>query len=219
MFDGEVYAVYSDNSKVKLASNEYSVSGTVDLTTADTYPLTVSATIDGVTFTKTISINVVSDDVDHVVYTLTPVSTDGNTSPHNNYSAEATVTISGIEWSVMGNSNMVPWRIGGKSITDEDRVIYSKTALDKNISKIVITHGGASSITVNSMTVIVASDADFSTVVSTLTPTFKANDTVTVERPAGADWSECFYKIIYNVTVSGSNNRYLEFTEAEFTGK
>ena len=50
-------------------------------------------------------------------------------------------------------------------------------------------------------------------------PTFAANSTVTVERPEGKDWSNCYYKIVYNVTVSGSSNKFIEFTKAEFTGK
>ena len=114
---------------------------------------------------------------------------------------------------------MLPWRIGGKSITNTDCALYSKTALNKNVSKIEITHGGASSITVNSMTVIVSKNADFSSPVSTLTPSFVANSTVTVNRPDGKDWSNCYYKFVYNVTVSGSSNKYIEFTKAVFTGK
>ena len=149
-----------------------------------------------------------------IVYTLTPASGSNST-----YASNCDITIDGITWNLTGNSQQIPWRIGGKSLSDVDRTLYSKTALNYNISKIVITHGAASSITVNSMTVIVAKDASFSTVVSTLTPTFTANGTVTVERPEGKDWKDCYYKIVYNVTVSGTSNKFIEFTKAEFTGK
>ena len=118
----------------------------------------------------------------------------------------------------MGNSSMNPWRIGGKSISGVDRAIYSTTSLNKNISKIEITHGSASSITVNSMTVIVSKNADFSSPISTLTPNFVANGTVPVYRPDGKDWSNCYYKIVYNVTVSGTSNKFVEFSEAKFYG-
>ena len=114
---------------------------------------------------------------------------------------------------------MDPWRIGGKSITNTDRALYSKTAISENISKIEITHGAASSITVNSMTVIVSKNADFSSPVSTLNPSFVANDKVTVNRPDGKDWSNCYYKFVYNVTVSGTSNKYIQFSGADFTGK
>lgn len=151
---------------------------------------------------------------DILVYTLTPAS-----GSNNAYASACDITIDGITWNLTGNSQVQPWRIGGKSLTNVDRALYSKTALNYNISKIDITHGAANSITVNSMTVIVASDADFSNVVSTLTPTFGANSTVTVSRPSGADWSNCYYKIIYNVTVAGTSNKFLEFSKAEFTGQ
>ena len=153
-------------------------------------------------------------DTEHVVYTLTPAN-----GSNNSYNGSCDITIDGITWNLTGNSTINPWRIGGKSITNTDRALYSKTALNYNISKIEITHGDASNITVNSMTVIVASDANFNNVVSTLTPAFTANGTVTVERPDGNDWSNCYYKFVYKVTVSGSSNRFLEFKEAVFTGK
>ena len=213
-FDGKVYAVYSDGSKVELTSG-YNVTGTVDLTTAGTYSLTVSATIEGTTYNKEITITVNSADTEAVVYTL-----DGTiTATGNAYASATELTQNGITWQVTANTEQNPWRIGGKNLTNEDRTVYSTTALAKNISKIEITHGAASNITVNSMTVIVSKNADFSNPVSTLTPTFVVNGTVTVNRPDGKDWSSCYYKIVYNVSVSGNTNRFIQFTKAEFTGK
>ena len=211
-FDGNVYAVYSDESKIKLASNEYTVSGTVDLTTAGTYPLTISATIDGTTFTKQISISVVSADEERVVYTLTPKA-----GSDNGYATSEDITIDNIVWNVTGNSTMTPWRLGGKELTNVDREIFSKTPITYNISKIVIANGSAT-ITVNSMTVIVASDANFNNVVSTIPLTFAPDQDVVAERPTGVSWANCYYKIVYNVTA-GSKNQYVQFAGAEFTGK
>lgn len=147
-------------------------------------------------------------------YTLTPAA-----GTNNSYTSNCDVAIDGITWNVTGNAQLVPWRIGGKSITNTDREVYSKSPISFNVGSITVTHGAASSITVNSMTIIVSKNADFSNPVSTLTPTFAANSTVTVNRPEGADWTNCYYKIVYNVTVSGSSNKFIEFTKAEFTGK
>ena len=151
-------------------------------------------------------------------YTLTVASTGGNSSPHNSYTAAATTTIDGIEWSVLGNSNQSPWRLGGKesNCSGADRDVHSNTAITDNISKIEITHGTASNITVNSMTVIVSTNSDFSDPVSTLTPDFVAEDVVTVNRPAGKDWSNCYYKIVYNLSVTGNSNRFVQFSGATF---
>jgi len=119
----------------------------------------------------------------------------------------------------MGNTTLNPWRIGGNTLENVERTLYSTTAISEDISKIEIEHGTASSITVNSMTVIVASNSTFATVVDTMTPTFAANGVVTVNRPAGHEWKNCYYKIVYNVTVSGSTNKFIQFKNAKFTGK
>lgn len=148
---------------------------------------------------------------DVVSYTLTPAS-----GSNNSYAGNCDITIDGVTWNLTGNSQYQPWRIGGKSLSGVDRTLYSKTAITDDVTKIEVTHGAASSITVNSLTVTVASDAEFSTVVSTLTPTFVASDTLTVSRPNGKSWAGCYYKFTYNVTVSGSSNKFVEFTEAKF---
>lgn len=157
-------------------------------------------------------------------YTLTPASTGSNTTPHNSYTAAATTTIDEIGWSVMGNSYMTPWRIGGKNISGVNRPIYSTTAISANISQIVITHGAASDITVNSMTVYVCSTAAGAAastptnVVASFTPDFAENDDVTINKADNASWANCFYRIVYNVTVSGNSNKFLEFSEVKFYG-
>ena len=148
---------------------------------------------------------------EYVYYTLTP--TQGS---NNSYTGNCDISINGITWNLTGNSQENPWRIGGKSITNTDRALYSKTPIDENITKIEVTHGAASNIQVNSWTVIVAKDANFSSVVSTLTPTFTPNSTTTINRPDGDDWSNCYFKFVYNVTVRRNNNRYIQFTEAKF---
>ena len=148
-----------------------------------------------------------------VVYTLTPAE-----GSNNGYAANCDVTVNGITWNLTGNSTMIPWRLGGKTITDTDRALYSKTPISNNISKISIQHGTAN-ITVNSFTVIVAKDADFSNVVYTTSPEFAASSTSTVTRPDGQDWSGCYYKFVYNVTETSGSNKYVQFMKAEFTGK
>ena len=148
---------------------------------------------------------------EELAYTLQPAS-----GTNNSYANNCNIEIDGITWNLTGNSTIQPWRIGGKSLSGVDRELYSKTAIEDNITKIEVTHGNASSITINSWTLVVASDASFNSVVSTLTPTFTANATATITRPDGVDWSGCYYKFIYNVTVSGSSNKFVEFTQAKF---
>ena len=145
------------------------------------------------------------------VYALTPAS-----GSNNGYAGNCDIAINGVTWNLTGNSTMQPWRIGGKSLTGVDRTLYSKTAMADDISKIEVQHGGASSITVNSWTLVVSQNDDFSDPVSTMDLTFAANSTTTITRPADTDWSNCYFKFVYNLTVSGTSNKFVEFTGASF---
>ncbi len=154
---------------------------------------------------------------DSLVYTLTPAA-----GTNNSYAGNCDITIDKITWNVTGNSSLTPWRIGGKSLTNVNRSIYSKTAITSNVSKIDVTFGAASSITVNSLNVTVHTSADDAkdrtNPVSTVTATFAANSKISFARPDGANWEGMFYNINLNVTVSGDSNKYVAFSKAEFYG-
>ena len=151
-----------------------------------------------------------------LIYTLSSsIAGSGNA-----YAGTNTATQSGIEWKVNGNIEMDPWRIGGKSIEDVDRSIYSTSAMPYNVDKIEIQFGAASNITVNSFTVGVystASDAaNRSNAVATFTPSFVPSHTTTIEKLDSTSWDECFYNITLNVTNTTTNNRFVEFISAKF---
>ena len=153
-------------------------------------------------------------------YTLDGTTTGGD----NGYATDSAITQDGIDWVVTGNTTMSPWRIGGKSLSAVDRVIYSESPISENISKIVISHGAASSITVNSMKVYVCSTAAGAAastptnVVASFTPDFVANDDVTINKADDTSWANCYYRIVYNVTVTVTSNKFLEFKSAKFYG-
>ena len=150
---------------------------------------------------------------DELFYTLTPA-----TGSNNGYASDCDVVISGITWNITGNSTVNPWRIGGKSLSGVDRAVYSKTAMSSATTKVELKVGAASSITVNSLKLIVASDAGFNTVIDEVTKTFAANTTITFTPTSPAtNWaSGAYYKFVFNVTVSGSSNKFVEFSEAKF---
>ncbi len=149
---------------------------------------------------------------DQVYYTLTP-----STGSNNSYAGNCDVAISGITWNVTGNASMTPWRLGGKSISNTDRAVYSKTAMGAAITKVELTVGAASSITVNSLKLIVGSNSNYSTTIDTVTKTFAANSTITFTPTSGTSWAtSSFYKFNFNVTVSGTSNKFVEFSSAKF---
>lgn len=148
-----------------------------------------------------------------VFYTLDGTLTGGN----NAYATESDITQSGMQWKVMGNTDISPWRIGGKSLTGVDRPVYSTTPMGSAITNISLEVGAASNITVNSLKLIVASDAAFTNQIDEVTGTFVASSTIDFVPTSGTEWAaNAYYKFVFNVTVSGSTNRFVEFKNAIF---
>lgn len=143
-----------------------------------------------------------------VLYTLTP--TNGT---NKSYADNCDVTVAGITWNLTGNSQMNPWRLGGKGITNVDRALYSKTAYPKALTSIKVTFGTAN-ITVNSCKLIYSTNADF-TDSKECNITFKASSTVEVTEnfPANA-----YYKLVFNVTNTKKDNKYVQLSKIEFLG-
>ena len=143
------------------------------------------------------------------IYTLDGTITGGTSA----YAEASSITQDNIAWSVTGNTTMNPWRIGGKNITNQDRAVYSKNPIAYNIDKIELTHGTASSITVNSLKLIISDAANGAG--ETIDVTFKASATTTIDLPEG-DYTNKYFKFLYNVTVSGTSNKYVQFKSAKF---
>lgn len=154
-----------------------------------------------------------ADDV--VFYTL---DTSGITGSGSDYNGKCDVTYEGITWNVNGNTQMNPWRIGGKSITNTDRTVYTKTAMGAAITKLDLTLSNGSGITLNSLKLTVASKADFSTVLDEVTLSDVTLDGLNTVTPTpGKTWAkDAYYKFTFNVTVGGSSNKYIGFNKVVF---
>ena len=169
----------------------------------------------------TIVVNPAGTEAPALTYTL-----QATTGTNNAYAQSGEIEVNGLTWVVNGNttlkSNEKPiWRIGGKNIENTDRFIYGKSPISGKVSKIEITHVGAGNkVTVNSVTVFVydtAKDAaDATNEVSSVTGSFVANGVTTFEAPEGQDWTGKYYRIVYNLSVSGSKNQGVDFLKADF---
>ena len=185
---------------------------------------TAYVTIDGWEATLEFTVTVVSGTVltEQEVYKLdgtingtgnayNGVSTSGDVS-YNNYAEQG-----GVKWEIQGNLTMNPWRIGGKSITDQDREGYSLAAVSAdNITKVVISTGAASNCTVNSVTLKVGSTQGAKDVSEIKLTSNLVNADIEFARPEGADWSNCYFTFVFNVTVSATSNKFVEFKAATF---
>ena len=151
------------------------------------------------------------------VYTL-DTTASGVTTTSNSYANAGTVTVDKVGWSFTGNGQMQPWRLGGKSLSGVDRPFYTTSAISGDVDRIEVTFGTASSITVNSFTVSVHSTAagasGGSSAEETLTPTFVASSTVGID--LSTTRTDCYYRFVLNVTVSGSSNKFVQVSKVEF---
>ena len=141
-----------------------------------------------------------------VVYTLEPAI-----GSNNSYAGNCDITIEGITWNLTGNSTMLPWRIGGKNLTGVDRAVYSKTAMESAVSKVVLTTGTYNLSAVNSAKLLVANNADFTGAVE-YSFTFVASSDIEIPISAAAG---SYYKFVFNVSA-GNSNKYLQFAGAKF---
>ena len=131
---------------------------------------------------------------------------------NNNYKGTAEVTQNEITWIFGGNVTTEPWRIGGKSIENTDRLVFTKTKVGLDVASVAVEHGSITVTSVNSLKLIVSANEDFSSPISELTGTVTADATCTFARPEGKSWKNCYFKLVYNVTVTDTSNKYVQFT-------
>ena len=163
-----------------------------------------------------------SDKVAEAVY-VPEYTLDGTiTGSGSQYAGDNSITQSGVEWIVNGNISMNPWRIGGKkvtspsTVTDYVRLVKSNATVSVNdIAKVELTVGAASSITVNHLKLLVGTEAGASDIDS-VEETFAANSTITFSRPGGSDWSGRYFTFEFDVTITATSNKYVEFKSAVF---
>ena len=144
-----------------------------------------------------------------VIYSLEPAK-----GSNNSYAGNCDIDINGLTWNLQGNSTMIPWRIGGKSLTNTDRTLYSKSPMIGDVEKVVLSVGTMNSITVNSTKLLIADNPEFESA-SEVSVTLAANKDV--EIPVSAAMG-AYYKFVFNVTVAVSSNKFIEIKKVDFYG-
>ena len=198
-------------SKENAEAGDTSVSFTVTYQNAVSEPFAVAVTVSSGTVLTEQEVYKLDGTINGTGNAYNGVSTSGDVS-YNNYAEQG-----GVKWEIQGNLTMNPWRIGGKSITNQDREGYSLAAVSAdNITKVVISTGAASSCTVNSVTLKVGSTQGAKDVSEIKLTSNLVNADIEFARPEGADWSNCYFTFVFNVTVSVTSNKFVEFKAATF---
>ena len=161
---------------------------------------------------------------DEPFYTLRTVPFEGTN--HTNYNQYFDDEHDGMVWNAPGNQSLEgKWRIGGKSLDKVDRTITAKTPMGSAINSVILHHLGVSrnEVTVNSLTLTIASDVDYTTILDevTLTPTIGNGEAGSVEflptASFGTEWPiEAYYKLTINISNTSSSNGGIDLTSIEF---
>ena len=134
------------------------------------------------------------------------------------------ITIDGFTWNAPGNLTLGDfWRIGGKSLNKVDRTITGKSAINSAISKVTLAHKGVSktSAKINSVSLTVASDANFTKDIKTVTinsPSLSKGVAGTMDfTPTSGNWpTGSYYKLTINVTNNTTSRAGLDIASLTF---
>lgn len=210
----------SDNTAVATV-----VDGKVTGVAAGRATITATSTLDS-TKKATCAITVSNEKTEMSVYKLDTMEANGA----NSYAGPNDVSYNDVDWVAEANTEMKPWRVGGKSLDGVDRIIYTKTALSSTleVDKAVIALGQISGLTLNKVSLEVFSTAenaankeltvgDIDSV--ELTEGLVADAELTLNRTNGTSWVGAFYRFVFNVTVTATSNKYVQVKTIEFSGK
>ena len=205
--DQVTFTVTADGGK---EIDSVKVNGTVLVEDSGSYKFTVAGNM-----TVTVETKDAGAKSAEVLYNLEQVSSTAN----NNYAGNSNITCGDITWNVNGNGSMNPWRFGGKSITNEARTLKAKNAISGKVTKVVLALGGSTNI-LNSITLNVYNSdptvAGASAIYTSGPVAYSAEITFT----PGADenWSNSYFEIVFNVTVTSSSNTFVTISKLEFWG-
>lgn len=206
--------------------------GTIDGKSA-TAPTTLVTTSTPVT--EPMELNAVwAEEVEGTGYASTPeytlsfskINYDANHPEYSSYGDAHDWTSGTIDWSIIGNQTIGDYiRVGGKSVTNVNRISYSKSTIsDKKIAKVVLSHNGKTNNgTINSVRIEGSINSDFASNVlgKTMNPSIgQTSGTVNFILDDSKVWeANSYFKFIVNFTNSESSNGGLDVISLAFYTK
>ncbi|MBQ9585913.1 MAG: chitobiase/beta-hexosaminidase C-terminal domain-containing protein [Muribaculaceae bacterium] len=149
------------------------------------------------------------------VYKTLTFSAETNSGPISSYATSWTATIDGFTWNLENfNNNNNGWnyvKCGRKNV-ESIGTISTASTIDQAITKVVVTVDAVTVSKINSTTLTVASDADFTTDVQTVEVAAAQGEmTYAIEAPS----ENCYYKLTYDC-AAGSSNGLITISKVEY---
>ncbi len=148
-------------------------------------------------------------------YKTLTFSAETNSESISSYTASWTATINGFTWNLQNfNNNRNEWNYVkcGRKNNESVGTISTATAIDKAITKVVVTVDAVTASKINSTTLTVASDADFTLNVQTVEVAAAQGEmTYAIETPS----ANSYYKLTYDC-AAGSSNGLITISKVEY---
>lgn len=148
-------------------------------------------------------------------YKTLTFSAETNSESISSYTASWTATINGFTWNLQNfNNNRNEWNYVkcGRKNNESVGTISTATAIDKAITKVVVTVDAVTASKINSTTLTVASDADFTLNVQTVEVAASQGEmTYAIETPS----ANSYYKLTYDC-AAGSSNGLITISKVEY---
>lgn len=148
-------------------------------------------------------------------YKTLTFSAETNSQSISSYTASWTATINGFTWNLQNfNNNNNEWNYVkcGRKNNESVGTISTATAIDKAITKVVVTVDAVTASKINSTTLTVASDADFTLNVQTVEVAAAQGEmTYAIETPS----ANSYYKLTYDC-AAGSSNGLITISKVEY---
>ena len=148
-------------------------------------------------------------------YKTLTFSAETNSQSVGSYTASWTATINGFTWNLQNfNNNNNEWNYVkcGRKNNESVGTISTATAIDKAITKVVVTVDAVTASKINSTTLTVASDADFTLNVQTgEVAAAQGEMTYAIETPS----ANSYYKLTYDC-AAGSSNGLITISKVEY---
>lgn len=176
-----------------------------------------TGTISGVT---TITVETKAEGAaDPVVVATATFGTSTNSKPVGGYTTSWEATCNGVTFSIANfNNNNNGWqfiRCGSKKVASVAS-ISTKAAMANAITKVVVTLDSVTVDSVNSIKLLVASDADFNNIVETVDGTV-AQGEMTFNVAEANRAANLYYKVVFDCKVGGKNG-FVQVSKVEFYG-
>ncbi len=176
-----------------------------------------TGTISGVT---TITVETKAEGAaDPVVVATATFGTSTNSKPVGGYTTSWEATCNGVTFSIANfNNNNNGWqfiRCGSKKAASVAS-ISTKAAMANAITKVVVTLDSVTVDSVNSIKLLVASDADFTNIVETVDGTV-AQGEMTFNVAEANRAANLYYKVVFDCKV-GKGNGFVQVSKVEFYG-